>query len=100
MSIRPITDAELKTLDQMAKDGDLELSERQIGYRNARYAQAVPLLLEKIATLRAQLEEYRQVTAQRCADISALYRDGHDDESDTRNDAENIRYDIAKEFGL
>ncbi len=56
MSTRPITDSELKTLQSMADQGDLELSLKEITYRNRQCAQALPLLLEEIVTLRVKLE--------------------------------------------
>ncbi len=56
MSTRPITDSELKTLQSMSDQGDMELSLKEITYRNRQFAEAMPLLLEKIATLREKLE--------------------------------------------
>ncbi len=50
---RPITEAEIKTLTAMCAEGTLELSQKEILYRNRLYAQAVPLLLAKLAAAEA-----------------------------------------------
>jgi len=54
----------------------------------------------QIATLTEERAAAEKRTASRCVEIAIIYRDSRDDESDTQNDAENIRFDIAKEFGL